>query len=194
MVILALVVAVALAAILAVHRLHRGKCHALFAGPSRENTEHRVGYYPQVAYDLTGYLPDWDNASNGERATPGILDEQDEEAKRRPDATHPDAISVAAKLKWLKLPTIYRARWVPRFLTVTYPPRGAVFPANLCSPFVEWRDIHNDLWQVTLSVPHAKLEWRFVTDSRRWRIPRQTARSSSFTTPPTWPRKRPLPG
>jgi len=151
--------------------VHQGRLHALFSGPLEQEQETRSGFYPGMTYDLTGYLPDDVPVEPDGEEAHSILDEKDEVRKRGPDATHMDSTSVAAQLKWLKSPTVYRARWVPRFLTVTYPPPDAVFPPNLCSPFIEWNDVHNDLWQVTVLVPHAKLEWRFLTHGRRWRIP-----------------------
>ena len=69
-------------------------------------------------------------------------------------------------------PSIYRERHPSRQLRVTYPPEGAVFPPNLCAPFITWDDGVNDLWQIVIDIPDAKLEWRHIARRRRWRVPR----------------------
>ena len=108
-----------------------------------------------------------------------FLDKPDEETGwergRKVSPVHPDwqveARSGATRVARLRSVSTYRERWAPRFLTVTYPPHGAVFPPNLSSPCIEWADQENDLWLVTLAVPEKRLAWEFVTDRRRWRIP-----------------------
>ncbi|KPJ56031.1 MAG: hypothetical protein AMS16_03110 [Planctomycetes bacterium DG_58] len=154
--------------------LHRRHLHALFTGPGEEKTEVRSGFYRRVEYDLTGYLSEQEEKTPTqppEETKPSILDKGEDELEKSVDGAHLDATNVAAKVKWLKSPTVYKAQWVARFLTIAYPPQKAVFPSNLCSPFIEWRDLHNNFWQVTLSAPDAKLEWKFITGQRRWRIP-----------------------
>ena len=69
-------------------------------------------------------------------------------------------------------PSTYRERQPSQQLRVTYPPEGALFPPNLCAPFITWDDGVNDLWQVIIEVPDAGLKWRHVARGRRWRVPR----------------------
>ena len=56
-----------------------------------------------------------------------------------------DSSTKATEIARMKSGTIYREKLIPRFLTISYPVEGAVFPPNLCPPFVEWTDLENDL-------------------------------------------------
>ncbi len=158
--------------------LHRRHLHALFAGPYEEKKERRLGFYPGVIYDLSAYVPQKDTEARGEEpGTPSLLEkdedplEGDQPGEGAYQAHKLEFTTGATKVVRLRSQTVHKERWAPRFLTITYPPEGAVFPPNLCSPFVEWSDVHNNLWQVTVSVPDASLEWTFLSAKQRWRIP-----------------------
>ncbi|HUU42245.1 MAG TPA: hypothetical protein VMX57_00610 [Planctomycetota bacterium] len=86
------------------------------------------------------------------------------------DAWH-DAVTGASRIARVTAPSSYCERLRPEFLTVTYPSEGAVFPPNLCAPFFEWSDVHNNLWQVTLRIPERSLSWTRLSRERRWRVP-----------------------
>lgn len=118
--------------------------------------ENPAAFYPQVRYDLRKYADGADNNLNG--VPTSVLFPL-------------DGITGASKLLKLVSPTVYREPLASPFLTITHPPTGALFPCNLCAPFVEWTDIYNDLWQVTLGVPEKDLKWTCLADARRWRIP-----------------------
>ena len=157
------------------HCLHTRHVAGLFAGPSVDSGETaRTGFYALPVYKLEAYQTgtEEDNAA----ARPGLLDRSAEDERfERIEGIHPDykldVTSGATRAARMKEPTSHRDPWVPRFLTITYPPDNALFPPNLCAPFVEWNDIHNNLWQVTVSIPHAQLEWKSLTAERRWRVP-----------------------
>ncbi|HUW57542.1 MAG TPA: hypothetical protein VMZ92_12965 [Planctomycetota bacterium] len=174
-----LVVVTAVAAFPAARALHNRRLHGLFSGPFEEQAEDRSGFYPGLEYDLKAYLPEPSGvATKGdEEKRPGILERrEDEDAWARAiEESHKDykldASSGSTRVNRLKTPSVYRAPWVPRVLTLTYPCDNALFPPNLCAPFVEWSDVNNDLWQVTVSAPDASLEWTFLSAERRWRIP-----------------------
>jgi len=155
--------------------LHKRHLHTLFSGPFEEKSETRSGFYALPDYDLRSYLPD--RADGGPAVEPVFLDKltEDKGWEREIERMHPDfkldVSTGATRVARLRSPSVYRERWVPRGLTITYPPEGAVFPPNLCSPWVEWSDVHNDLWQLTVSVPEGSLEWRGLSTTRRLRIP-----------------------
>ena len=176
------------------YRRHR---RSLFDGPyvDREDQSdedaRRDHFYKQVAYNkksLKPYrVPDRPRPTVSKKPTlepepvsdDDFLDKPDDETGwergKKDKAFHRDwgldARTAASRIARLRSVTAYRERWTPRFLTVTYPPDNALFPPNLTSPFLEWADVHNDLWMVTLAVPERRLAWEFVTDRRRWRIP-----------------------
>ena len=175
---LVVVVVVIAVAIPAFRWVHQRKVHALFAGPYEEKKEERSGFYPGVVYDLTAYLPPQEKeAKVEEAATPSLLEKEEDplEGDRLGEGAYQahklEFTTGATKVVRLRSQTVHKEPWVPRFLTITYPTEGAVFPPNLCSPFVEWSDVHNNLWQVTLAVPDASLEWTFLSAKQRWRIP-----------------------
>ena len=169
---------VVLVAIPVGHWLHRRTRHGLFAGPYEEGKERRSGFYPGVVYDLSAYVPPEEMpAESEETGTPDLLSE-DEDPRKKDQAgeaayqAHKLEFSTGAtKVARLRSQTVYKESWAPRFLTLTYPCENAVFPPNLCAPSVEWSDVNNDLWQVTLSVPDASLAWTFLSAKARWRIP-----------------------
>ena len=67
-------------------------------------------------------------------------------------------------------PSVYQELRPGRGLHITYPPKGAVFPPNLCAPFVEWADPVNDLWLVKVEIAGTDMEWRSIVRKRRWRV------------------------
>ena len=84
-----------------------------------------------------------------------------------------DVITKATVAIRLGSPSVYRERRPSRRLRITYPPDGAVFPANLCAPFVEWDDAVNDLWLVRITVDRAGHPWEVLSRRRRLRVPRE---------------------
>ena len=84
-----------------------------------------------------------------------------------------DAVTAATAALRVSSPSVYRERTASHTLQLTYPSNRALFPPNLCAPFVEWEDRQNDLWQVRIAVPGTKHEWRSLTQTRRWRVPRR---------------------
>ena len=165
-------------------RARARKWHALFAGPYEvvsEETERRV--YPHWVYDLRAYVGEV-APSEAEAAIPiplesrpeqddwveGATREQLEAAKRA--RRKADAVTGATpgedRVRWR---SVYRERIPSGELRISYPPDGAVFPPNLCAPYVEWEDAINDLWQVAVEIPDRSLEWTFVTTQQRWRFP-----------------------
>jgi len=162
---LAVIVAVLAAAVLSVPAgrwVHRWRLNALFEGTFEETDEpDRADFYALPRYVANAVASADGGAETVKATTSGLLGRADTRKKWER----------LIELNQERSPTVYRARWQPRFLTVSYPPTGAVFPPNLCAPFVEWRDVHNDFWQVVLSVPGEETPRRFLTHKRRWRIP-----------------------
>ena len=154
-----LAAAAALAAAVAATALCRTwfdrRLHALFEGPEVTSTGAPTGFTSHVVYDLSEYADPWTGeGDNG--ALPASVTDPSPESGRPVDVT---------------APAVYRERLAPQFLTVTYPADGAVFPPNLCAPFIEWSDRANDLWQVTLSIPRPSRTWVKLSHARRWRVP-----------------------
>ena len=84
-----------------------------------------------------------------------------------------DTLTSASLIARLATPSTYRERRPYRALTITYPPQGAVFPANLSPPRVDWEDPANDLWQVSVGLAGEEARYREVTEERRWWFPRR---------------------
>ena len=157
--------------------VHVGQLAKLFEGELVDKSEHRQGYYPTVVYDLTEYTKKESDKKEDDTDASEFHNnpDDDDEAKRGIDSMHYTggfvATSAATRIARLRSPSVYKAGLVPRSLTLTYPKQNALFPPNLCSPFVEWNDIYNNLWQVTISTPGAEGRWKFITSEKRWRIP-----------------------
>lgn len=80
----------------------------------------------------------------------------------------PDRNPAVAKLQ---SPTTYKDRKPAKSLQMRSPADGAVYPPNLCAPYVEWEDPRNTLWQICLRFGGAEKGCSFTTDKKRWRIP-----------------------
>jgi Tol biopolymer transport system component len=169
----AIVLAVVAAGVVGGRWIYESRLHALFAGEAHAAYEDLSGFYPTDPYDLTAYEKDEGGA---EDVPQGLLEgsRRQEGYERVIEGGRPEyrleASSGATMVARLRSPTAYRARWVPRFLTVSYPPEGAVFPPNLCAPFIDWHDANNDLWQVAVRLDDA-FEWKTLVATRRCRIP-----------------------
>ena len=127
--------------------LSEREARALFRGPRVLCERDEVAYYPLCRYRFT--------------------DSQDE-----PTADL-DAITGPSVSLRLQSPTIHREQRSSRRLHITYPPQGALFPPNLCAPFVEWEDGVNDLWRMTVWIEGLSLEWAEVAREPRCRIPEE---------------------
>ena len=79
-------------------------------------------------------------------------------------------IAGASVLRRVCSPSVYRERMPSQRLRICYPTSGAVFPPNLCAPFIEWHDEANDLWQVRIEIEGLDLAWECVSRRRRWRV------------------------
>ena len=166
--------------------------HALFEGTYEDRADQveedarREKFYTRVAYEDAAYtLPD--RAPGEAKPTrkpptdvaPTTLLEsskQDEGWERDKPAIHGewhvDVKTGATKVARMRSQTAHRERYVPRFLTVTHPTDNAVFPPNLCTPFVTWEDVHNSLWEITLTREGETGPFsRALSETRRWRIP-----------------------
>ncbi|MEW6359464.1 MAG: hypothetical protein AB1696_24215 [Planctomycetota bacterium] len=139
-------------------------------------------FYPQLKYDLERY-----NSVASESSYAGVLplptepmegrieehkwidgagrDELELRMRRRAAL---DGVTAATKLVRLCSPTIYREKRPSRHLCITYPPDGALFPPNLCTPSVEWEDAINNVWQITISIEGSDLTWTDITEQRCW--------------------------
>ena len=160
--------------------------HELFAGTPVPATDTRTGFYKTFRYNWDA----WKARGTPKRKRteePGLLDgpKEDEDWQRGVQGMlfrgETDASSSATQIAWLKSPTVYREAWVPRFLTIAYPTDGALFPPNICSPWVEWNDINNDLWQVTVLIPKVSKTWHFISRNVRWRMPEHVWREVKQT-------------
>ena len=84
-----------------------------------------------------------------------------------------DALTSASLIARLACPSSYLDRRRADALTITYPPEGAAFPANLCAPEVEWEDPRNDLWQISVGLAGKPAHYQEVVEGRRWWFPRR---------------------
>ncbi|HUV39927.1 MAG TPA: hypothetical protein VMY39_09955, partial [Planctomycetota bacterium] len=155
--------------------------HALFEGPEQFILVADTPNVPTVKYDYDRWLAESDNVSwEREALRPAKPDDPYEYV----DGAERDAFETmlyhsraldgttrASRKARLQSPTVYREKRLPRDLTLTYPVDNALFPPNLCSPFVEWSDARNNLWEVTLSVPGTDFERKFLSRTCRRRIP-----------------------
>ena len=180
LVVLSLAVAMLVAGFPAIKWVYDRRLHSLFLGPTEE-TQHaaRGGDYRGVDYDLTSYerkAPERpvDNDTADRRS---LLEKPqvDKEWERSIEGMHRDwkldAVGGATRVARLKSPTVYKAPLVPRFLTITHPPDNAIFPPNLCPPFIEWGDASNNFWEVTLEIPGTEFNKKGLALESRWRIP-----------------------
>ncbi|MGC9329380.1 MAG: TolB family protein, partial [Candidatus Hinthialibacter sp.] len=71
----------------------------------------------------------------------------------------------------LQSPTVYKDRKPAKSLQVIEPSHGAIYPPNLCAPYIEWEDPRNNLWQVRLQGDGGAIHESFVSEKKRWRIP-----------------------
>jgi hypothetical protein len=84
-----------------------------------------------------------------------------------------DALTSASLIARLACPSSYLDPRPADALTITYPPEGAAFPANLCEPEVEWEDPKNDLWQVSVGLAGKPAHYQHMVEGRRWWFPRR---------------------
>ncbi|MEW6237416.1 MAG: hypothetical protein AB1656_18695 [Candidatus Omnitrophota bacterium] len=71
----------------------------------------------------------------------------------------------------LRYDSCYKERKPFRTLQLIAPEDGSLFPSNICPPYVEWEDPHNQCWQVCVQVEGDNRSYAFVTQERRWRFP-----------------------
>jgi len=84
-----------------------------------------------------------------------------------------DGTTGATPVARLRSPSVYRDRRPSRSLQIIYPEEGALFPPNLCPPYVEWDDPRNNVWQVLVEIG-GEGEWlTFLATGKRWRFPRK---------------------
>ncbi len=163
-------------------RYHRARQLAgLFAGPARAVQVTELEYLPGCSYDLEAYKRYTYERSYEALELPlpsrpeplswvdGAAREELEALMRR----RADAVTGATAVLRLRSPSVYREPRPSPVLRITYPPDGAVFPPNLCTPEVEWEDPEDDLWQVTVGVEGTELKWSFVTSERKWWFPKK---------------------
>ncbi|MFH1007200.1 MAG: hypothetical protein V1800_06835 [Candidatus Latescibacterota bacterium] len=167
------------------HAVRERRLHALFAGSCETVGATQGTLYSGIVYDLTAYenyatetsFSETDATSPFPPASePRDLEWVEGAARGQLETMmrerrSSDAVTGATAALWLQSPTVYRARRPSRLLRISYPPDGAVFPPNLCEPFVEWEDRLNDLWQITVEIPETSRTWRFVTTEHRWQFP-----------------------
>jgi len=82
-----------------------------------------------------------------------------------------DTLTSASLIARLTTPSTYLERRPYEALTITYPPDGAVFPANLCEPRVDWEDPTNDVWQVSVGLEGQEARYQEITEERHWWFP-----------------------
>lgn len=156
---------------------------ALFAVPSEVVDADVPAFYSRPRYDLSAYAgydslsffagvaddPFTEASPNDplwiDGAARGVLEASMRQAHRRGEADLPSAAL------YLLSPSSYRERKASRALRISYPPDGAVFPANLCEIRVDWDDAVNDLWQVTVGLADTTVTWMAVTNQRQWWFP-----------------------
>jgi hypothetical protein len=152
-----------------------------FEGPARVVEPDAPRFFSRPQYDLAAYA-DYDSMSFFAEAAENPLAAQADaddptwidgaasdvlEASMQQGGLQGDAEDPSAAL-YLLSPTVYHERRPSRALSISYPPDGAVFPANLCEFQVEWDDAVNDLWQVTVGLDDSSATWTATTEERSW--------------------------
>ena len=170
--------------------VRNAKLASLFDGPFSLCEREPPAYYPREVYDLTDYLEKEDKSAKealggtSEFATKGgggeipWVDGEDREEinqvlRRYSDEELIDGTTGATPVARLRSPSTYRDRIPASTLQIRYPEDGTIFPPNLCPPYVEWEDPHNDVWQVCVESATKGQKFAFVTHSKRWRFPRK---------------------
>jgi len=161
------------------HHSRTRKLEELFSGPARAAQVSKLPYLPGYKYDLRAYERYTQERSYEALGIPspprieplswpgGAAREEFEAMMRR----RAEAVTGATAVLRLRSPSVYRERRPSPLLRITYPPDGAVFPPNLCTPEVEWEDPLDDIWQVKVGA--GEREWTFVTHRRRWWFPEE---------------------
>ncbi len=168
--------------------MRNARLSALFEGPYQICRREEPEYYPRVAYNLADYLhadggAGTESSSEGSEFATGsgggeipwvdgeARDDVEAAMRRRAKEDDVDGTTSATPVARLRSPSVYRDRRPYRSLQIIYPEDGAVFPPNLCRPYVEWEDPDNNLWQVLVAVGEDSEKLTFVTTGKRWRFP-----------------------
>lgn len=169
-----------------IRSIRNSNANQLFAGPCDICPLETPRYFERVNYNLAEYLKAEDPAlsamnnsayaTNSAKEEISYVDGEDrdevEAAIRKRALENKDKASAEnPAVAKLQSPTVYRDRKPARSLQVRAPGEGAVYPPNLCPPYIEWEDPRNNLWQVGLRFGKDGKEHAFVVESKRWRIP-----------------------
>ena len=147
---------------------------SLFEGPVTVCETGAITYYPR-AYQSSQTNIDSESEQSGEtvsdpsdasaQSTDKETNSVDEESRKAFEAMlkqHEDRTKAHYQ-------PVYKDR-VFKELQILSPQDGAVYPPNLCAPFVEWEDPLNNLWQISIEIKGNKPYTGIVTE-KRWRIP-----------------------
>lgn len=175
---------------IAARAVRNARLSALFEGPYQVCKREEPEYYPRVAYNLADYLhvdgeAATESSSKGSEFATGPGEEEiswvDGDAREEVEAAlrrHAgqdavDGTTGATPVARLRSPSVYRDRRPSRSLQIIYPEDGALFPPNLCPPYVEWDDPRNNVWQVLVEIGGDGERLTFLATSKRWRFPRK---------------------
>ncbi len=161
------------------------RLNSLFDGSVKVCKREQPVFYPRVQYQTDSYLNSQNNhvKNDSEYSTSTEADEiayvdgGDRSAveaamKKFASQKSTEQWGESAELARLRSPSTYKDRQPYQSLQIISPEDGAVYPPNLCAPYIEWEDPNNDFWQVVLTVAGKNIDY-YVSDSRRWRIPKK---------------------
>jgi WD40 repeat protein len=167
--------------------LNDQRLNSLFEGSTKVCKREQPVFYPRVQYKTDSYqnsknphqknnsADDSQYSTNSEADEISYVDGGDRSAveaamKKFANEKSSGQWGESAVLARLRSPSTYKDRRPFQSLQVIIPEDGAVYPPNLCPPYIEWEDPENDFWQVNLKVNEQDLG-SYLSETRRWRIP-----------------------
>lgn len=155
-----------------------GRLSELFEGPVTICKSEKALFYPRL-YDSSVNDQVSQNAasepvehiSSPESAQDGEMEWVDGEARGEIEAAMRKYTSQMDRNTALSRPNYHSAyrEQIANQLRIVSPEDGSLYPANLCPPYVSWKDPCNNLWRV--EVEFGGETQKFVTDETRWKFP-----------------------
>ncbi len=155
----------------------------LFEGEYQICEKEEPTFYPRVNYKMNTYKemnPDSESASEEESSKFATkrdageiawVDGADRDAVKAAIEKHPHERKEDPALTRLRYDSCYKDRRPYQSLQLLTPEDGALFPPNLCAPYVEWEDPNNNLWQITILLEEES-PLTFTVEEKRWRFPK----------------------
>ncbi|RJP20334.1 MAG: hypothetical protein C4527_25245 [Candidatus Omnitrophota bacterium] len=168
---------------IALHWLRSATSNSLFDGPVTVCQKEAPTFYPRLRYDTKDYVA-LKNGHNDDftKQNSKFATQTDAGEIAWVDGEARDEIKAAMRknageerespdLTRLRYDSCYRDRKPYQTLQIISPEEGAIYPPNLCPPFVTWEDPRNNLWQVSLSIKDESEPRTWITREKQWRFP-----------------------